>query len=229
MARFDIKPSKILNETKEDNFVFMPVGNICNVQIFDKLEAETCSEMVGNLSQIISQLPISQPIETMSTRIVSPYDISPDIFVFNVIINSPGGEFSAYKSVASMFALAKSRGAIVRTHNIAQANSAASLLAVQGTPGYRIMSESAYNFVHYGNSRIGGSRENELEIAAKNSIKDRKQIFAIYEKYTKLTAKELEKYKSVESSGQLFAKQCLAKHLCDWILTSDGQLIGRNR
>lgn len=226
---FGINSSKMLNEGKKNNFVFTPVGNICNVQIFDVLSMDTSSEMIGNLGQIINQLPTAQPIDTVATKIKSPYDISPDIFVFDVFINSAGGEFCIYKSIATMFALAKSRGAIVRTNNIGMASSAASLLAIQGTPGYRIMSEFACNFVHYGKARVGGSRENELEIATKNNIKDHKQVFALYETYTRLTAKELERYKSIETSGQLFAKQCLDKHLCDWILTNDGKLIGRNR
>ncbi len=226
---FDIKTSKWLNESKSGNFVFAPIGNICNVQIFDRISIESTSEMIGQLAQIISQLPMQKPIETISTKIVSPYDISSNVFVFDVAINSGGGEVSAARGIASMFALAKSRGAIIRTHNVGQASSAASWLAIQGTPGYRIMSEDAYNFVHYGKAAISAARENEMEIAAQKSKKSRDMLFATYEKYTKLTQKELERYKSVENSGQLFAKQCLSKHLCDWILMSDGQLIGRSR
>lgn len=226
---FDIKTSKWLNESKQGNFVFAPVGNICNVQIFDRISIESTSEMIGQLAQIISQLPMQKPIETISTKIVSPYDISSNVFVFDVAINSGGGETSAARGIASMFALAKSRGAIVRTHNVGQAASAASWLAIQGTPGYRIMSEDAFNFVHYGKASICAARENEMEIAAQKSKKSRDMLFATYEKYTKLTKAELERYKSVENSGQLFAKQCLSKHLCDWILMSDGQLIGRRR
>ena len=226
---FDIKASKWLNESKNGNFVFAPVDNVCNVQIFDELNMKTSSEMIGNLAQIIAQLPTDKQIAPISTEIVSPYDISPNVFVFDVAINSPGGDFHTYKSIASMFALAKSRGAIVRTHNIAYACSGASLLAIQGTPGYRIMTETAYNLIHYGSSRVSGNRENELAIATENNKKDRKQVFAVYKQFTKLTDKELNKYKSIESSGQLFAEQCLNKHLCDWILMLDGKLIGRNR
>jgi len=226
---FDIKTSKMLNESRSGNFVFAPVDGVCNVQIFDRIRPETCGEMIGQLAQIIAQLPFQKPIETVSAKIVSPYEIPANTFVFDVAINSGGGDVSICRGIASMFALAKSRGAIIRTHNIAQASSSASVLAVLGTPGYRIMSEDAYHFVHYGNSTVSGSRENEMEIAAQNSKKSREMLFAIYQKYTKLTAAELEKFKSVENSGQLFAKQCLTKHLCDWILTSDGRLIGRGR
>ena len=226
---FEIKTSKWLNESQEGNFVFAPIGNVCNVQIFEELAVDTCAEMVGHLSQIISQLPIRKPIFSASAKIVSPYDITPDTFILNVAIDSPGGDILAYRAIASMFALAKSRGAIVRTHNIGMAASASSLLAVQGTPGYRIMSEDASNFVHYGSAFVSGSRENELEIATKNSKRIRDMLFEVYKKYTKLSQKELEKYKTVENSGQLFAKTCLAKQLCDWILTTDGHLIGRGR
>jgi ATP-dependent protease ClpP protease subunit len=229
MANFDIKPSKWLNESKQGNFVFAPVGNVCNVQIFDNLNMESCAEMIAQLSQIISQLPAREPFDSTSTKITSPYDIAPDRFVFDVLINAPGGDVLVYNGISSMFALAKSRGAIIRTNNIGYAASCASLLAVQGTPGYRIMFEHAYNLVHYGRVSVSGSRENELEIATQNSKKSRELLFTTYEKYTKLTPEEIEKYKTVEKSGQLFAKQCLAKRLCDWILTSDGKLIGHGR
>ena len=179
---FDIKTFKWLNESKQGNFVLTPIGNVCNVQIFSKINMESTCEMVGQLAQIISQLPVHKPIETTSTKIVSPYDISPDVFVFDVAINSGGGDVLAARGIASMFALAKSRGAIIRTHTVGQASSAASTLAVMGTPGYRIISEDAYHFVHYGNASISGSRENELEIATQNTKKDREQIFSIYEK-----------------------------------------------
>ena len=224
----DIKTSKWLNESKSGNFVFAPVDNVCNVQIFDRIATETTAEMVGQMATIISQLPAQKPIATSSSKIVSPYDILPNIFVFDVAINSGGGDVDAARGIASMFALAKSHGAIIRTHNIGRAASAASWLAVQGTPGYRIMSEDAYNLIHYGNITVNGSRDNELKIATQMGAKSREMLFTTYEKYTTLTAKDLEKFKSVEKSGQLFAKQCLSKHICDWILTSDGHLIGRH-
>ena len=225
---FDIHTSEMLNRNKQGNFVFAPVDNICNVQIFTEMTMETCSEMVGNLNQIIAQLP-TRPVFDTSTKIESPYDISPDTFVFDVAIDSTGGHFVAYKAISSMFALAKSKGAIIRTHNIAEAASCASMLAIQGTPGFRIMSEFAYNFIHYGNSSANGKREFELETATRNKVKDRAQVLSVYERYTKLTEKEMDKFKTVESAGTLFANQCLAKHICDWILTNSGELIGRKR
>ena len=225
---FEIQTAQMLNQSKQGNFVFEPVDNVCNVQIFDELKMETCGEMVARLNQIIGQLP-SKPIFNTSAKIESPYDISPDTFVFDVAIDSSGGHFIAYKAIASMFALAKSKGAIIRTSNIGQAASCASMLAIQGTPGYRIMSEFAYNMIHYGDSSARGNREFELETATRNKVKDRAQMFSVYERYTKLTEKEMDKFKTVESSGTLFANQCLIKHLCDWILTNNGELIGRKR
>ena len=227
---FDIEVSRMLNKSEVGNFVFEPVGNICNVQIFDNLKMDTVGELVGNLAHIIAQLPLSKPFETTSTKIVSPYDISEDTFVFDVAINCGGGDFVAYKAIASMFALAKSRGAIIRTHNIGYAGSAASMLAIQGTPGYRIMSENAYNMIHYGSDgSLNTTRKDEMKIAMENKKKEHIQIFSAYEKYTKITKEELEKYETKEGTGRLYANQCLKKHLCDWILTSNGQLIGRKR
>ena len=224
---FDIQPADMLNRSKQRNFVFTPVGNICNVQIFTEMTMETCAEMIGNLNQIIAQLP-QQPVFDTSTKIESPYDISPDTFVFDVAIDSSGGDRVAYKAIASMFALAKSRGAIIRTNNIGRASSAASMLAIQGTLGYRLMSQNAYNFIHYGTARTTTVRANEVDIVQKNEKMDNTETVKVYKLYTKLTDKELKKFFAIEGTGQLFADTCLAKNLCDWILTSDGRFIGRN-
>ena len=227
---FDIKTSKILNDSKSGNFVFAPVGNICNVQIFDRISMESCGEMVGQLATIISQLPAQKPTVTASTKITSPYNISPDVFVFDVAINSGGGDLDAYKSVMSMFALAKSRGAIVRTNNIGFAGSAASLLFVQGTPGYRIMSDTARTFIHYGKSTTSVMREVELDIVVKNTKDNRERINNIYQTCTNLTDEEIKRFLSIEGSGDLSSSECLFKGICDWILRYDGKLFsGHNR
>ncbi|MBR2286028.1 MAG: ATP-dependent Clp protease proteolytic subunit [Alphaproteobacteria bacterium] len=226
MANFDIKPSKWLNESKQGNFVFAPVGNVCNVQIFDKISMEKCAEMLGNLAQIIAQLP-AKPIYTASAKIVSPYDISPDIFVFDVMINSSGGDVNVYKSISSLFALAKSRGAIVRTQNIGSAASCASMLAIQGTPGYRVMYDTACNYIHFGKTTLTVERADEFDIATQNSKINREQVRKVYQAYTKLTPDEIKKFITVEGAGNLFARKSLEKGVCDWILTIDGKLIGR--
>jgi ATP-dependent protease ClpP protease subunit len=226
---FDIQMSEMLNKSKAGNFVFAPVGNVCTIHIFDNLNMNSCAEMVGNIRQIINQLPQHNQINNTPTTIKDPYAIPDDTFVFDVSIDCFGGGWSIYMAIASLFATAKFKGAIVRTNNIGVAASAASMLAIQGTPGYRIMSENAYNTIHYGTATVTATRENELDIDTRNKNKERKKLFSIYEQYTKLTPKELERYKSVENSGKLYADQCLKKHLCDWILTSDGHFIGRNR
>lgn len=227
---FDINMPEILNRSKQNNFCFAPIGNCCTIQIFDNLNMNSCAEMIGNIRQIINQLPQHKPItDKTPATIKDPYNISDDTFVFDVSFDCFGGSYPIYMAIASMFALAKSKGAIIRTNNIGVAASAASMLAIQGTPGYRIMSENAYNMIHYGQTTVTANRENELDIDTRNKNKERKKLFSIYEQCTKLTPKELERYTSVENSGKLYADQCLKKHICDWILTSNGGLIGRKR
>ena len=226
---FDIKPSKMLNGSGSSNYVFAPSKNICNVQIFDEISMESCNEMIGHMAEIIAKLPSKKPIETVSKKITSPYDVSPDIFVFDVAIDSPGGELYTCHAIASMFALAKSRGAIVRTHNVSEAASAASILAIQGTPGYRIMSDMAFNLVHNGSNALYGERANELDIKLKKAKEEERYVLNTYLTYTKLTKKEYDKCIRVEGYGHMFANKCLRLGFCDWILTHDGRLIGRQR
>ena len=229
MATQDIHTAEILNQSKSGNFMFAPVGNSCNVQIFEELNMKSCAELISHLNLVISQLPLKKPIDTSSIQLTTPYDVSPDTFVFDVAICCSGGEFPAYKSLSSMFAQAKARGAIVRTVVTGNASSSASMLAIQGTPGYRIMFEQAYNLVHYGTSAASGRANDELLADAKKRIKEREIVFDVYKKFTKLTAKEIRKFTDKDKIGKLFAPFCLSRGLCDWILTQDGYFVGRSK
>ena len=91
------------------------------------------------------------------------------------------------------------------------------------------MYDTAYNYIHFGKTTLTIEREDEEEIATQNAKINRDQVREIYQACTKLTQREIKKFTSLEGSGELFATECLEKHLCDWILTYDGRLIGRSR
>jgi ATP-dependent protease ClpP protease subunit len=159
-------------------------------------------------------------------KIYTPYEEIPKhIPVLNVYINCSGGDALQLKSILSMFHMASARGVIIRTYNIGRASSSASMIAISGTHGYRIMDEYAFNLIHYGTSKSTIERENEVEFALKDLETYHAQTRDIYLSNTKLTNKELTKYYNFEGSGQLFAKECLQKGLCDWIATKDGRFI----
>ena len=228
-----IKPAEMLNKSKSGNFVFAPNGNICHVQIFDKIEMEQCAEMIGNLAQIIGQLPQQEVLLQASASIKSPYEIPENRFVFDVFINSGGGEKDTCYSIGSMFSLAKAKGAIVRTNTIGRAESAASMLAIQGTPGYRMMTHNASIFIHYGRSTRTTTRLDEREELDRIDDIKQAQVAELYKTCTRLPEKDIKEYLNIEWKGKLFAQECLDKGLTDWILTRDGHFIskkyGRNR
>lgn len=147
--------------------------------------------------------------------------------IIDVYIDSQGGTLTVAKSIMSLLNIARAKGAIIRTTIIGHAASCASVIAVQGTQGFRIMYEQSYNLVHYGHSVYSVNKPVEIDKAAKYEKEMRANFFAPYLKYTNMTKAELLKLQRTEFS-HISAKECLQKNMCDWILTSDGMFINRN-
>ena len=118
-----------------------------------------------------------------------------------------------------MFYIAKIRGAIIETYNIGRANSASSMIAVSGTPGHRYMNEYATHTIHYGKSSCEINHPDEAKFAIKDFNNVVNMVYDIYLSNTKLTKKDLSKYLRIEGSGQLSAKECLQKGVCDYVIT----------
>lgn len=213
---------KIINESKQDNYVS---GN--KVFILDYITQKSTAELIGHLSNLVDSLPFSEtPKPDMPFK--NPYQVYEDKYkIIDVYINSCGGNLAQTKSIMALLNLARAKGAVIRTTVLGAAASAASLIAIQGTKNFRIMYEQSYNLVHYGHSHYDIDRADEMEKAAVKEKNERALFNAPYLKYTDLTQKDLTKLQKTEF-GHMDAKQCLAKGLCDWILTTDGIFINKN-
>lgn len=215
---------KIINASGNCNYIS---GN--KVFILDIINDKTCAELIGNLSNMVDDMPWAPDgqIPAMGGGIKNPY-ILPDNApsVVDVYINSPGGEVCTYRSIMTLLNLARAKGAIIRTTVMGAASSCASLIAVQGTPNFRIMYEESYNMIHYGKSKLSVDKINEIDNAQIYETINRNKLFEPYLKYTGLTKRELTQLQKTEY-GHKFADECLQKKICDWILTSDGKFIHR--
>ncbi len=213
---------KIINASGNCNYIS---GN--KVFILDKISTETCAELIGNLSNMVDDLPWAPGVQipAMGGGIKNPY-ILPDNApsVVDVYINSTGGELDTYRSIMTLLNLARSKGAIIRTTVMGAACSCASLIAIQGTPNFRIMYEESYNMIHYGRSSLRIDKINEIDNAQVYETTNRSKFIEPYLKYTGLTKQELTQLQKTEY-GHKFVDECLQKKLCDWILTRDGKFI----
>lgn len=67
-------------------------------------------------------------------------------------INSEGGDASRAFAVVELMSLAKQRGIQVKTCVLSEANSAGSMVAVAGSPGFRYVAPGGVYMIHYGES-----------------------------------------------------------------------------
>lgn len=181
------------------------------------------SETLRHIAAHIQNMPHMQTIYT-PTKLTSPYDIT-DRQAFDLYINGYGRDLTAFSSFAALLALMRARGAIIRTNIIGTARDAAGLLAILGTPGFRIMYESA-TLVPY-----TSACQRNLGFVAPSSIRptnsEIEYIRSIYKKNTKLSNDEITDM--MQNSQPITATQCLKRGLCDWILQNNGKMRGRHR
>ena len=215
-----------------------------NVYILTNINPETTNDLIAQLSLWVDKLQFRKPLASPYTKkkkitdstiyvitsrqdqIYSPYEKMPDNRpVLNVYINSSGGKTSQMQSLLTLFNMASARGTIIKTYNLAHADSSASMIAVSGTRGYRYMSENAFNYIHFGRYTSDTSHTDEIETLMKDLKEFDNTSRNIYLNNTKLTTKELNKYYNSEGTGKLYAKECLEKELCDWIITNDGRFV----
>lgn len=227
---------------KENELKNTMVNN--NVYVLTTINPETTNELITQLSCWVDEIPLqnlipcSKPtnneisddeiriIGSSSAKIYSPYEVTPNNQpILNVYINSNGGKTAVMQSILTLFNIASAKGTIIKTYNLATASSSASMIAISGTRGYRFMSENAYNYIHFGRFSGDTTHTDEIEFMTKDLKNFDKTTRYIYLQNTKLTEKELNKYYNTEGAGRLYAKQCLQKGLCDWVITSDGRFV----
>lgn len=208
----------IINDSHSDNYI-----NGTQVYILGDFSSKEMNELTGNLGELIFSLE-PMPIYHSSGTITSPYDTknikNPIIDIF---IDSTGGTENALQNLSALLNIAKSRGTIIRTTVLSRAFSAGSLLAIQGTPGFRIMAHDARHMIHYGSTSLVAKNPDDIGIMATQIAAQKDAIIGKYQTYTKIPQKKLDVLMRCES-GFLTAPECLEMKLCDWIIGENGKI-----
>ena len=213
----------IINKSGSANYI---AGH--KIFLLDKLNDETCAELIGNISNMVDNIKWQHQYDTISTQINNPYKINATPQIIDVFINSPGGSVNFMNSIIALLTIARAKNAIIRTNVIGNACSCASMIAVQGTPGFRIMYEQSYHLIHYGSSKYTVNKPTEIDSATRYEKEMRENLNAIYMNNTGLTKSDLAKFQKTEYN-YIPAMKCLDKNICDWVLTANGQFITRRQ
>jgi len=215
----------IINNNNASSYV-TPDNKAYILGSFDDKEMR---DFIGNLNSLIHKMP-TMPIYKIGTKITSPYDTK-DIKnpILDIYIDSNGGNSRMLFDIITLLSIAKARGAIIRTTVLSSAFSCGSLLAIHGTPGFRIMSTNAEHMVHYGRSVVSYTSESQKDSLLARNQHERDRMWRMYKTHTKIPAKILNELKT-HSEGKYFtAEEYLQNGMCDWIISEYGQLNGRTK
>ena len=107
--------------------------------VISDMEQETTSDLITGLFALVNRMEVARPF-SQKYKITSPYNLqNKENIVLDFYIDSKGGDTNVLRQLSGILALAKTKGMIVRTHVYGTVYSSASILAIQGTKGYRIM------------------------------------------------------------------------------------------
>ncbi|HEX7927163.1 MAG TPA: ATP-dependent Clp protease proteolytic subunit [bacterium] len=138
-----------------------------------------------------------------------------------ILINSPGGEvFSGF----AIFDTARFISAPVVTVVVGLAASMGSILALCAPKGSRYATPNAKFLIHQPLLMGYQGRATDLEIQAKEILKDRERIVELYAKTTGKDAKEVAK--DIDRDKWMTAEEALAYGLIDKIVKSRTELPG---
>lgn len=215
----------IINDSNELNFV----SSDYKIYIMGKFEQAPCAETLANLQSMIDSVPVHPIYKPNSFKMKTPYELpKSNPMAFDVYIQSYGGNFEVLCQFSSLFGLAKSRGIIIRTFIPSLACSCASMLAIQGTPGYRIMGENARHKVHFGRTVNDVELAPEIDKAYEDMKNHAEATAKIYLSNTHIPKTKFDQLRS-DNYGYLNSKDCLKFGFCDWILTNNGEFISKQK
>jgi len=201
--------------------------------LLDSIEIRNTSYVSGIIVSLSNMIKTCPPLSECSDEITNPYSIPKANTAIDIMISfNTMTDQDIWNSVLAMLGLAKMKNIIVRTTASGTlVTGYAGILAVHGTKGFRIMYEGSVHFIDF-NKLINQSAatapkkpagfSSGFYSRAGDSIQEHKINFLknIYIQNTKLTND------TFDNPLVLTPEQCLEYKVCDWVLTSEGKLIG---
>lgn len=132
----------------------------------------------------------------------------------NVIVNSPGGSVDVLKAYLDAFEYAKKNDVIVGTFVTGEAASAGSILAINGTKGYRVIGRYGSHYIHWGQARVGSQSPGEAVRAFELTMEHYEFVFSQYKTHCKIP--KLKK-SLADEHFTLSAEECVAYGVADEI------------
>lgn len=181
------------------------------IYLCDSFALDNCATTIAGMYSLIDSIP-QTPIYNGEYHNKTPYELpGTNPFVFDIYIDIHNNENilvndTPLNQFLYLFNLAKSRGFIIRTHIPAHACIDGGILAIHGTPGYRIMNKYATM-----DTLIGTQKQPYKEIYLSNINN---------QNFQSINETEIQK---------LSAEQCLQCNFCDWILTNQGTFMSKNK
>lgn len=176
----------------QENFV---VGN--KIYILGPFDRSVSSEVIPAFSELIDALSDTK----------DP--------IIHIYINSSGGYCSELFSLMTFIDIAKSHGIKIITYNIGIAYSCGSMLAILGD--VRFMHRYATNLPHLGQAGMAPQTIEQLERGIKHISDHFDTIRCIYEAYTKMPKKMLDKVLK-DDDYFMNAVECKKYGFCDEII-----------
>ncbi len=202
-----------VNNADDVNFYLPLIENIENTNL-DLILIELSKQI-----EMISKFPI-RPKKTSD-----PYDANIQNPVLDVRIKSPNIDENTFKAISDLFSVARAKNMIIRTTVTANCDGYGCAVAVQGTPGYRIISENTSN-------KPGQNLQNEVSantnvgfnknIVTNNASDTKNCLTIVYKTFTKI--ERITNYLSPNTS--IDAHQWCQSGCCDKIRTfPSGKLV----
>ncbi|MDR1826214.1 MAG: ATP-dependent Clp protease proteolytic subunit [Rickettsiales bacterium] len=211
----------ISGEIEELNGMFGKNANLNIVfkdQIFllDTIETDNTQRAIVTMARSIKHQ--IKKAQSLANRVKSGGRVAKDEWpALEVYINSPGGDLYAYQTILGLLTMAKMNRVTVKTIVFGWAASAASMLAVHGSPGHRVMYKDALHMVHFGTFDQYITKETEIEKSARELERYKRIGRDTYLLNTRIGDKKL-KALMEDEMGYLGALECLELGFCDMVI-----------
>ncbi len=201
-----------------------------SLYILNDLNPRNTNQVIGDLKNLVFKKHPTLDKDFNIEKITTPYEINyENAPVIDIFINSISSDFQTYSAISTILAIAKSKGILIRTTVMQVAGAMNSLLAIQGTPGLRIMHENAVHYIPHikpkPNVGFTSKQDPTTEIKLDMNLIEYQILIKSYKANTNMNKHQIN---NLIVQGAFNSTKSLKLNMCDWILLNNGNFIKRN-